>query len=101
MRVSVVGEERFTLGFKLAGVNAAHEMSEDAFEEEVDRIMEDEEGVVIVEHAHMQALPERKRMELQNAVDPVVIPVGGAEGGDGDLRTKIKQAIGVDLWSEG
>lgn len=100
MRVSVVGEERFTLGFKLAGVNAAYELSEEDFRDEVDDIVEDEEGVVIVAHDHMRSLPERKRMELQNAVDPVVIPVGGEEGGDDDLRTKIKQAIGVDLWSD-
>ncbi len=57
--------------------------------------MEDEEGVVIMESGYMDALPERKRLELQNSVEPVVIPIG-EEAESEDLRNKIKQAIGVD-----
>ncbi|MFB6294804.1 MAG: V-type ATP synthase subunit F, partial [Candidatus Nanohaloarchaea archaeon] len=75
MRVSVVGPEQFTLGFKLAGVNAAYEVGEDEIQDEVDSIIEDEEGVVIMDGTYMDALDERTRMELQNSVDPVVVPL--------------------------
>lgn len=99
MRVSVIGTEEFALGFKLAGINAAYEMEEETVTEEVDDIVTEEDGVVIMEGGHMDALPARKRMELQNSVDPVVIPVR-EDAESEDLRRKIKQAIGVDLWSE-
>lgn len=98
MRVSVVGEESFTLGFKLAGINAAYEMGEDEVTGEIEGILEKERGVVIMDGDHMDALPERKRMELQNSVDPVVIPVR-EDAESEDLRRKIKKAIGVDLWN--
>lgn len=99
MRVSVVGSEEFALGFKLAGITAAYEVGEEDLEGEIDGIVDEEEGVVIMEGGHMDALQERTRMELQNSVDPVVIPVREEAEGE-DLRRKIKQAIGVDLWSE-
>lgn len=98
MRVSVVGSESFCLGFRLAGVTSAYEMAADEFAAEIDQIMDSEEGVLIVEGDHMDALRERRRMEIQNAVDPVVVPVSD-EASDDDLRSKIKQAIGVDIWS--
>ncbi|MDY6769668.1 MAG: V-type ATP synthase subunit F [Candidatus Nanohaloarchaea archaeon] len=99
MRVSVVGPEEFTLGFKLAGITAAYEPQEDELPDAVDRIMAEEEGVVIMDGGYMDALDERTRMELQNSVDPVVVPLREDAEGE-DLRRKIKQAIGVDLWSE-
>lgn len=98
MRVAVVGEERFTLGFKMAGVTKSYELPPDDFPGIVNQIMEDEEGVLIVAGHHMDALSEKKRLEIQNAVDPVVIPIREGEGSDSDLRSKIKQAIGVDIW---
>lgn len=99
MRVSVVGPEQFTLGFKLAGVNAAYEIGEDEIQGEMDDIMAEEEGVVIMDGSYMDALDKRTRMELQNSVDPVVVPLR-EDAESEDLRRKIKQAIGVDLWSE-
>ncbi|MCJ7479321.1 MAG: V-type ATP synthase subunit F [Candidatus Nanohaloarchaeota archaeon QJJ-7] len=99
MRVSVVGSEEFALGFKLAGINASYEMEEGEVEDRIEDIAEEEEGVVIIEGSHMDALPKRRRMELQDSVDPVVIPVE-EEAESEDLRNKIKQAIGVDLWAE-
>lgn len=99
MRVSVVGSEEFALGFKLAGINASYEMGADDLAGEIDDVLDQEEGVIIMEGGHMNALPERTRLELQNSVDPVVIPVQ-EDAESESLRTKIKQAIGVDLWRE-
>lgn len=98
MRVSVVGSDDFTLGFRLAGINSSYEM-EETDPDRVEDVLENEEGVVIMEDETMEDLPKRKRMEIQNSVNPVVIPIGEEMEGE-DLRSKIKQAIGVDLWSE-
>ncbi len=98
VRVSVVGEESFTLGFRMAGVSKAYDMDAEEFASRVDDIIDTEQGVLIVEGNHMNALKEKKRLEIQNAVEPVVIPIT-EEGEDADLRSKIKQAIGVDIWS--
>lgn len=100
MNVAVVGDERFTLGFKMAGVTAAYEFPREEFPDRINTIMEQEEGVLIVAGNHMNALSEPKRLEIQNSVDPVVIPITEGEGEDTDLRSKIKQAIGIDIWSE-
>lgn len=99
MRVSVVGSEEFTLGFRLAGITASYKMERSQVTDAIDDIAEEEAGVVVMQGDHMDALPERKRMELQNSVDPVVIPVR-EDAESEDLRRKIKQAIGVDLWQE-
>ncbi|MDY6768858.1 MAG: V-type ATP synthase subunit F [Candidatus Nanohaloarchaea archaeon] len=97
--MSVVGPAEFTLGFRLAGVNATYDVGIQEVQEEIDDIVDEEEGVVIMDGACMDALGERTRMELQNSVDPVVIPLR-EDAESEDLRRKIKQAIGVDLWSE-
>lgn len=98
VRVSVVGDESFTLGFRMAGVSKSYNLSAEEFAQQVDEITDTEQGVLIVAGNHMNALKERKRLEIQNSVDPVVIPIT-EEGEDADLRSKIKQAIGVDIWS--
>ncbi len=95
----MVGSDTFCLGFKLAGVAAAYEMEKSGFPGSVDDIVMDEDGVVIVEGEYMDTLSERKRLELQNKVDPVVIPIR-EEMESTDLRRKIQQAIGVDLWQD-
>lgn len=97
MRVTVVGDETFTLGFEMAGVSGSYNLEADEFAGRIDEIMENEEGVLIVEGALMDALPKKKRLTIQNSVDPVVVPLT-EEGSDEDLRSKIKQAIGIDIW---
>ena len=39
------------------------------------------------------------RQDIVSSVRPVVIPIGATE--ESDLREKIKQAVGVDLWEKG
>jgi V/A-type H+-transporting ATPase subunit F len=42
-------------------------------------------------------LPEILRKNLNESVQPTVVALGGSGSGS-NLRDKIKQAVGVDLW---
>ena len=42
-------------------------------------------------------LPEILRRNLNESVQPTVVALGGSETGS-NLRDKIRQAVGVDLW---
>ncbi len=98
MEVGVIGHPDFTIGFRLAGVKRIFEVEEPKkMERRVREVVDKAEvGILVIHGDEFAALPEPMRSELSNTVRPVVIPVGPRE--DKDLRQKIKQAVGVDLW---
>jgi V/A-type H+-transporting ATPase subunit F len=98
MEVGIIGHPDFTLGFRLAGIKSIFEVEEPKNMERRVREVVDEAavGILVVHGDDFAAFPEAMRIELSNAVRPVVIPIGPRE--DTDLRQKIKQAVGVDLW---
>src|SRR5207253_192512 len=55
-----------------------------------------EVGILVLETEDMTGLSTSMRRRLETVARPVVIAVGAAE--DEDLRTKVKRAIGVDLF---
>ena len=96
--IAVVGSDRFTLGFRLAGVRRVW-TAEGA--EELERAahaaMADEEvSILVMETGDVSGLEPRLRHELVSRVKPTLVAVGTDE--DNTLREKIKQAVGVDLW---
>ncbi len=98
MEIGVVGHPDFTLGFRLAGIKRIFDVDDSKHMEK--RIKEvvatGDVGILVVHGDEFARLPGPMRKELSNIVRPVVIPVGPRE--DTDLRQKIKQAVGVDLW---
>ena len=98
MEVGVIGHPDFTLGFRLAGVKRIYEVEDPKhMEKRVHEVVhKGEVGILVIHGDDFAALPAPMRKELSNTVKPVVIPVGPRE--DTDLRQKIKQAVGVDLW---
>lgn len=98
MELGVVGHPDFTLGFRLAGIKRIHEDEDPKAREKVIRqvIEKQEVGILVMHSDDFARFPPAFRRELSNMVKPVVIPVGPRE--DSDLREKIKQAVGVDLW---
>ncbi|MDY6778939.1 MAG: V-type ATP synthase subunit F [Candidatus Nanohaloarchaea archaeon] len=97
--IAVVGEQEFTLGFRLAGVDTVYNCSPGEFEETLDQVLEQDLGIVITHTDYMQQLDRQRRMEIRNSVDPVVVALS-TETESADLRAKIKQAIGIDIWKE-
>ena len=97
MEIAAVGRDDFVQGFKLVGVRKAIPATPEDLESKIGEVLDDPEvGILILNTADMKALSHTMRRRLDTAARPVVISVGAAE--DEDLRTKVKRAIGVDLF---
>ncbi len=100
MELGVVGDGEFCLGFRLVGIQHVYEGDEDGnWEETVKKAMADDEvGILIIPSEIIPELHPATRQDIVSSVRPVVIPIGAVE--ESDLREKIKQAVGVDLWDK-
>ncbi len=97
MEIAAVGRDDFVQGFKLVGVRRALATTKDEIERKIAEILDDPEvGILVLDTADMKGLSHSMRRRLETVARPVVIGVGAAE--DEDLRTKVKRAIGVDLF---
>ncbi len=97
MEIAAVGRDDFVQGFKLVGVRKAISATKEDLEKKVAAILDDAEvGILVLDTADMKGLSNTMRRRLETVARPVVIGVGAKE--DEDLRTKVKRAIGVDLF---
>ncbi len=99
MDIAVIGNEEFVLGFRLAGLRRVFVAHPEDYQEKIIEAMEDPEvGILAVDGEDLKNLTPQMRAKVTDSISPVVVTVGGA--GMGDLREKIKRAIGVDLYKE-
>jgi V/A-type H+-transporting ATPase subunit F len=100
MELGVVGDEEFCLGFRVVGIRYVFDIPEgENPEKAVNRAMEEEEvGILVMPSDLIPKLHPAIRHDITSSVRPVVIPIGAVE--ESDLREKIKQAVGVDLWQK-
>lgn len=97
VEIAVVGRDDFVQGFMLVGVRKAVSATPEAIEDRIAQVLEDEEvGILIVNSADVPKLSHAMQRRLETVARPVVIAVGGHE--EEDLRTKVKRAIGIDLF---
>ncbi len=97
MEIAAVGRDDFVQGFKLVGVRRAVATTKEEIERKLAEILDDPDvGILVLDTADMKGLSHSMRRRLETVARPVVIGVGAAE--DEDLRTKVKRAIGVDLF---
>lgn len=97
MEIAVIGSEAFVIGFRLAGVKKIFITSNIKLLETIERIMKDKTvGIIVLHNDSWTTLPPYKRSELSESISPTFISIGKIE--EVDLREKIKQAVGVDLW---
>lgn len=98
MELAVVGDSLFALGFRLAGVRKAFVLDEGASLSEAVRsaLKDPEVGVLVMETKDVQRLELSLRREAEAHVRPTLVAIGVHE--DTELREKLKQALGVDLW---
>lgn len=98
--IAVVGSEDFTLGFQLAGIRMAYaETDPKEVERRIAGFLDRRDvGILIVDAKDVEHLSSNLKRRLGASLDPVVITMGGAGGGD--LREKVKRAIGIDLYKE-
>lgn len=96
MEIAVVGSEEFVVGFRLAGIMKVYGVPQEKLQETILELMEKEEiGILAVHTADIERLPQGMRDRILGSVDPVVIPVGEEEG---DMRDKVRRAMGIDLY---
>lgn len=99
MELAVIGKSEFVTGFRLAGVRKVYETADTAATESVVKsVLEDKSvGILVMHNDDIGNLPEILRKNLNESVQPTVVALGGSGSGS-NLRDKIKQAVGVDLW---
>lgn len=100
MELAAIGNEDFVLGFKLVGVRKTYVVPDEDLETKITELMEDKDvGVLILHASSMAKVSAVFRNKLIDSPKPVVISVGEEE--EEDLRSKVKRAIGVDLYRTG
>lgn len=96
MEIAVIGSDEFVLGFRLAGIRRVFVANSDNYQEKMLEAMSQPTiGILAVDAKDLDDLSFQLRQRVMDSIQPVVVPVGGD---DGDLREKVKRAIGVDLY---
>ncbi len=98
MRIAVVGEESFTIGFRLAGIkDVVQAQDTKSFEDAVATLIGDQDiGIVIVSSTMLsEASPVFRRL-AEESTRPVVFPMGRQE--NTDIKNRIIKVVGVDIW---
>ncbi len=98
MEIAVVGSSDFVIGFRLAGVRKTIDATSSDIEAKIQVLLNDKTvGILVVHNDDMKKLSLHMQKTLDDSVEPTVIAIGG-KGESTNLRDKIKQAVGVDLW---
>ena len=96
MEIAVIGSDEFVLGFRLAGIRRVFVANSDNYQEKMLEAMSQPTiGILAVDAKDLDNLSFQTSQKVMDSSQPVVVPVGGD---DGDLREKVKRAIGVDLY---
>ena len=96
MEIAVVGSEEFVVGFRLAGIKKVYGVSQEKLQDTIAELMDKKDiGILAVNTKDLERLPQLFMDRIMNSVDPVVIPVGEEEG---DMRAKVRRAMGIDLY---
>jgi V/A-type H+-transporting ATPase subunit F len=97
VKIAVAGSNEFVVGFQLAGIRDIIELKGNYFNELKSMKSRKDIGVVVVDEKMMESLETHQRLEIEDSVEPVFIPVSTKTEQD-SLKRLIKKSIGVDLW---
>lgn len=94
MELAIVGNKDFVLGFRLAGIRKIYEVNGEV-NPTIQKIMEDKDiGIIVMHNKDFENLEPTLKETLSDSIEPTFVILGA----ETDLRDKIKQAVGVDLW---
>lgn len=97
VKTAVLGSNEFVVGFQLAGIKDTIEVSDNPLQD-INNLKNNKEiGIVVIDENIMEGLDKHQKIEVEDSVDPVFIPVSTKVEQD-SLKRLIKKSIGVDLW---
>ena len=98
MEIAVIGDDLFTIGFRLVGIEKWFNISGDVSVDEVVKSALSDKGigVIVIHDKNWKELEPSLRKKLSTRVKPTVIAIGSEV--DQGLRDRIKSAVVVDLW---
>ncbi|MBU4245942.1 V-type ATP synthase subunit F [archaeon] len=92
--IAVIGDNDFTLGFRLAGIKKSFDIKKMPIKEAVaDKSI----GIIILNDVDVRALPTHIQDSVRNSVSPVAVVISDDGGAEENLRKLIKKSIGIDL----
>lgn len=95
--IAVVGRSEFVVGFQLAGIRNIAEIEGSPIAA-IDNLRKSNDiGIVIVDEKAFEGVDMQKRLEIEDSVEPVFIPVSEKAEHE-SLKRLIRKSIGVDLW---
>lgn len=97
VKTAVLGSNEFIVGFQLVGIKDTLEASNNPMEDINNLKTKKEHGVVIIEQSLLDGLDKHQRLQIEDSVDPVFIPISTVSEQD-SLKRLIKKSVGVDLW---
>ena len=99
MEIGIVGNDLFTIGFRLVGIEKWFNVSDDVPVDDAIKtaLLDKEIGALVIHDEDWKKLDASLRKKLSNSVKPTVIAIGADV--DEGLRDRIKTAVGVDLWN--
>jgi V/A-type H+-transporting ATPase subunit F len=96
MEIAVVGSPEFVVGFRLAGVKRIYETTDKTIVQTAQKLLNSKDvGILVISSKDMERFSASLRAQLAESTTPVVIPVGTDKG---DMRDKVRRAIGIDLY---
>ncbi len=99
MKIAVIGDPDFNIGFRLVGIRDIYDAKND--EELINAVRDvlnrNDIGVVVIRYDDLKKLPLALRREIDERVEPTFVAVGGV-GAVEEIRERIRKALGVDLW---
>lgn len=99
MELAVIGNSYFITGFRLSGIRKIYDTEEILIEDAIKKVIEDENiGILIMNDSDYKILPEFFKKIINDSKNMTLITLGNTNGNSTNLRDKIKQAVGVDLW---
>lgn len=91
-KIAVVGDEDFTLGFELVGIES---FPMDKFETLINKTSDF--GIVVISQKDYDGLSIKVKTQLDKLLKPIVVILSEDDIKGGNLRDSIIRALGVDL----
>jgi V/A-type H+/Na+-transporting ATPase subunit F len=93
--ISVIGDQNFTIGFKLAGIRDTY-IEKNIEERLMSLLQEKKTSIIVIHDTDYKNLSPNVKRRVNESMEPVVISVGKLD--EENIREKIKKAIGIDLY---